>query len=390
MSEFQEQPNRSKPEIKSSKHTVAEGMTIDQKSSKESKKAVSKKQLAKRLFASAVIVAGMGISADDVSKGSLIEEPRGVTRELSLQDLEKRAETLYQINLIHPRELQEVISPDPVALVISKYETAGWDKETISALMTSLEKLPPHFYLHSLQKKTITLSRPNLPEGTSEENWVERLEYHYETMLNAIKTQAVLQESSISREEFDKALEKGVFIYEVNTPLEFVLVEASNFEGECICQESFGIRDQVLFRRDIIENPRSKQLFLSTVTHELTHHVAKEEDNEFVRKLFYSGAMLDNVRKDPYRVLEPIVNPDGFEKIQKDFGLDVYNKLRYSSTNTNEFLAVGSEFYLQGEKRFQDVYGAFIGRGKAVKFYDYMRDNIFRGTEYRDYQKINK
>lgn len=87
--------------------------------------------------------------------------------------------------------------------------------------------------------------------------------------------------------------------------------------------------------------------------------------------------------------MQELLKPN-VKKVPAHLGVYVSHYLDHGSEDPGEFLAVGSEFYLQGEKRFQEVYGVFIGEDKAGKLYDYMRNNMFRGTEYKDYQKINK
>jgi len=63
---------------------------------------------------------------------------------------------------------------------------------------------------------------------------------------------------------------------------------------------------------------------------------------------------------------------------------------RYGTKNANEFVSVASEFYVDGQENFLKVYGVFIGEEKARTLYNYTRDNIFKGKEYKDYQKINR
>lgn len=127
---------------------------------------------------------------------------------------------------------------------------------------------------------------------------------------------------------------------------------------------------------------------LSIVTHELIHRITKPEDIEFVSELLQLSQVDVSIKQFSKKALlmkSPFLLSKG--STAADTAIDMY-RLNYGSQNSWEFLAVGGQFYLKGEEKFMEVYGVFIGEEKAAKFYTHMRDNIFKGTEYRDYQRI--
>ena len=60
----------------------------------------------------------------------------------------------------------------------------------------------------------------------------------------------------------------------------------------------------------------------------------------------------------------------------------IANRFRYGARSPNEFISVASEFYIQGKAVFLKDYSLLIGKEKAQKLYDYMKDKIFKGREY--------
>ena len=57
--------------------------------------------------------------------------------------------------------------------------------------------------------------------------------------------------------------------------------------------------------------------------------------------------------------------------------------LRYGSTNYREFVAVGAEAYLFGKERMCGIYSSFLGQEGALKFYLWLKWNVFDKIEYQ-------
>jgi|SRR3989344_1834860 len=380
MSENQNLPNSTSPETKSSNSVIESGKINSRESLKRSNKSISKKQLAKRLIASAVIAANMGIPADHSPVGTPVDEPRGVTQELSLQDLEKRAETLYQIQIISPEELPEI----DVSLEKGKeslLKTFEWAGEDIVGLTLAFDSLPPHFPSPSpLEYRLSLASLAGLPESS--------IQLSYEVILDDLKKK-LGEDFFLSREDYDRARERGYFSHTLGlSPKEFILVDPREFQdipgwiGRCLCGNR-GPDDQQKILLDYrLFKYESRIEQVKTVAHELIHSIDTPDDHRFVADLL-------EVSLDEHEKMKKLLAPN-IDRATERFGYDVRKNLIHASTNTNEFLSVGGEVYFEGKERFQEIYGVLIGEEKAERFYNHMRDNIFKGTEYKDYQKIIK
>lgn len=58
------------------------------------------------------------------------------------------------------------------------------------------------------------------------------------------------------------------------------------------------------------------------------------------------------------------------------------NQIGYGATNFSEFFSVAGEVYLGGKDIFVKVYERFLGKERAEKLYNGMKQEIFRGKEY--------
>lgn len=379
MSEAQEQPIPTKPEIFPSEGTSnvqsqrpIEDKTNGKRSSEKQNKKFSKGKIGRALLSAAALTSVM--ESTMFIPGDTAEQQRypAIVRELSQQDIETRVEQLYQINILSPQELPEIEIKNEML------KTHEWTKEDIVELTSSLDQLPSHFYLPAASLYRMKLSHhfPKLTDVESE-NLIQQEEY--QSTLESLK---LIGKEPISREVFDRAREQGYL--EVNLGIrtaEFLLVENlydQNASGACFCLDPFTkqrIAFPLSFFKDASELPR-----LSAIGHELVHRVARPEDEIFISRLL---ELPDNISMQEF--LKPNV-----KQVPSQLGFYVRPYLIHASENPSEFLAVGSEFYIGGKGRFLEVYSQFIGEQKAGKFYDYMRDNIFKGTEYKNYQKIIK
>lgn len=397
MSETQEQSIPIKPEISPSSVAEAGKPSVDK--SLQKPKGIQKKQLAARLMASAVIAANIGLKGDTIARGlggELVVTPTGVVRELSVQDLEERAESLYQIQIMSPDEFTEV------DIGGKKVKTEKWTKEEIADLMRALDKLPPHFYLPGV--KDIHVFLPSLSRGSGfgidpskdikqqEKQWEaiqKQIEQQNDEMDIAAIRVVLGKDFKISKKQLDEARRQGDFEKKIEgaLPVEFIIPDViplnlrsggkviNAYDAQCYCGTS-SANPKVLLRHNYS---------FSTIVHELTHRVSKPEDYKFASELLEVPESMDF---NDFVYNNGVSHSKNFSAL-KDAGFNAWvenNNYYYGTRNANEYISVASESYIDGKENFLKIYSIFIGEEKANKLYDYMRDNIFRGTEYKDYQ----
>lgn len=397
MLETLRQPNLPKGEIFTSKEDsnvqskkpIGEDITIGKKSLKKQRKGTRIEMYARSFLSSlalsSAVVSTMSIPRDTTPEEEMLRSLPRIFREFSLQDLEKRVETLYQIQIVSPRELPEI------EINNEKFKTLEWTRGDIGRLMTDLDTLPPHFYFPIPSIFHVRLPPiSSKPEDWSDVIWTEIEKQHYEQTRDILKKD-LGEDFNISRADYDRTRGRGYFSHTLGFyPAEFMLVdprelqESTRWKGWCLCSENGGQPNRQskipLDYRLFKDNDRLQEFI--TVAHEGIHRTTTPGDQEFVADLFRISVFEQEKMKE---LLKPNV-----EKAQERFGASVGLDLDYASKDSVEFLAVGGEFYLGGKDRFLEIYTEFIGQERAGQFYNYMRDNIFKGTEYKDYQKINR
>lgn len=379
MSESQEQPTPTRPEISSSPTAEAGKPNVD-KSLQKSKKGTIKGKIARALLSATALASAiestMFIPRDTMPREEVLLTYPAI-RELSQHDLEQRVETLYQIQIVSPKELPEI------EVYGKKVKTLEWTKQELAELMWSLDKLPPHFYFPApkvVPNRGLEPS-PTKPENFTTKEWEAREQRLYEQIRESLKKE-LGEDFVMSREDFEKARLQGYIYFNPKelSPVEFILVDKLETLSErrsiglCDCFDN-NINQQVILSKTIFEG-RLPQERLSKVTHELVHRITKPTDQTLV--------------VDMLELPEGVSINKFFETNLKDVDFYTRHNIKYGSGAPLELIAVMGEFYIQGKERFLKVYEHFIGEQKAGKFYDYMRDNIFRGTEYKNYQKIVK
>jgi len=368
------------------------------------RKAGFRKQIAGRLVGAAIALSTMGIPADNSNPNpnfsSIISNNSEAVQSLSMQDLEKRAEQIYQIQIASPQEGIVTLFGG------TEVKPTEWTKEEGATLTKALDKLPPHFYLPG--PKDVIVSLPSLSEGhgygidpskdkAQEEKEAQEWQRQIEQQDNkddiaAIKK--VLGENfNVSKEQLHEARNQGHFKKQVEgaLPVEFIILDViplnlrpggenlNFYVGQCYCGISSD-NPKVLLSHQIFRGNFDDAF--STIVHELTHRVSEQEDYQFVSDLLgvpenvdFKSFLQENANKNVvYR--HQILENAGFNASV------VGNKFFYGARNANEFISVASEFYVTGKDSFVKIYGAYIGEGKANKLYDYMKSKIFKGKEY--------
>lgn len=380
-------------------------------SPKVPKKPGFRREIAGRLIGAAALLSTVGIHGDTLNKNpnfpSVNNDNLETTQSLSVQDLEKRAEQLYQIQIASPQEGIVVLYDG------TEIKPIEWTKTQLLDIMTSLDKLPQHFYLPRPEEVHVGL--PSLSSSTGygidpskdieqQEKAIQILlqqqeQKDNETDIAAIK-KVLGEDFNVSKEQLDEVRKRGYFkkITEGVMPVRFTIVDVvptdlkdgkatNRYVGEAYC----GITNEnpeVLLTPGIFDDGD----FDFVIPHELIHCVSRQEDYQFVLDLlgiadkekFKQSFTEKEVKWSAF--VSDVFKKDGREEAFRQN--KVLYRFTYGTKNPNEFVSVAGEFYINGKEKFLKIYGMFIGKEKAEKLYDYMRDKIFRGQEYRDGEKL--
>lgn len=325
-------------------------------------------------------ISGDSINSQNPNSILWINHPE-ISQSISTQDLEQRAEDLYQIRIVEPEESRKVkgISED--------VETTQWDKEMIVKLENSLGKLPPHFYspAHSIYRVELPKMLPK-PENMSSDIFEWSNKNLYDFALDMFREE-IGEGFFISREDYEKARNQGYFEKDLgeNLPASFFLASLPKFQNEvlgelqvaALCNCDNHLPSNILLDNKILQEG-SQEYALEIITHELVHRATRIKDYQFIEALLEvpSGTEFKDFLST------------NIDKLPQSMNKRSMFYLEYSTTNSNEFISVASQFYLKGKTDFLEVYGEFIGEDKAGKLYDYMRDEIFKGQQYQKGEKV--
>lgn len=364
----------------------------------QTKKGISKKQAFGRIIAAAGIVSTMGLSGDTFQRGpgdtrrdqystTQYLETFRLMEELSVQELTKKAEETYGIQIVSPQERSEI------DLNKGKVKTIEWTKNQLLSLIASLDILPSHFYRPGSGKVQISV-RDMAFGGGSKEGIKKREEDHAIANIQ----EYFGRDFYISREDLNKTLEQGYFEKRMEGafPVSFFMVDSihlnENFKpilGQCSC--GTGNPPRIVFSKELFEGSQINSIepyYYPIIVHELTHRVSRPEDYQFIRDLL--GVPDDNaLTKFLEEKLTEVQQDSSFKAALRNNdrkAIDAFdlitNRFDYGAKNSDEFVSVASEFYLEGKAIFLKDYSLLIGKEKAQKLYDYMKDKIFRGKEY--------
>lgn len=386
MSEYQGDTNQNKS--REASHPVALGKSKSETFPKKVRGGF-RKQMVGRLVGAVALLSTVGIHGDNLNQNpnfsSVNNNNPEATRSLSVQDLEQRAEQLYQIEFVTPEKSPQLSK----LLGRQKVESVEWTRKEIIILTNALDKLPPYFYL----PRPATYELPG--KFRSDSAWGIEIP-DYDSFMNDIKT-FTREDFYISQEEFEKVVEKGYLeIPDKTSKVHFIMVNEFHREKEianCYCNlVGYSDTSEVGLSREAFHgSPWGTWGTFSIITHELTHRVSNKEDYEFVRDLLGMPKTLnfDILYGRVLNTNDTNENSVKFENALKGTVVDrdvsyAHEKFKYGLTNPSEFVSVASEFYLLGKNRFIKAYGVYIEEEKSTKLYDYMRNNIFKGQEYQD------
>ena len=103
------------------------------------------------------------------------------------------------------------------------------------------------------------------------------------------------------------------------------------------------------------------------MAHELVHRATTASSTEELK-------LIQKIKSD--------VSIENVEQLQKIFKDEIRGGLWYGGTNFREFLAIGGQNYIDGERWFRGLYEPYLGELRTDRWYGLLRDDIFKGKEY--------
>lgn len=342
-----------------------------------------------RVLATAGILSTMGLSKDSAAKTPEVNDYTNpvIVAELSLQDLETRVEAIYAIQVLSPRERSEMNWNK------GKVKPVEWTRNQLLSLAVSLDTLPPHFY--SPGPKNVQVGVRDVAFGGGSEEEIKK--WQEEHAIANIQ-EYFGKDFYVSREDLEKALEQGYFEKRIERalPVSFAIVDefpsddGNVYYGQCNC----GIpneKQEIILAKSAFEESQIDNIglyYYPIIVHELTHRISRPGDYPFIRDslvgvsddITFTKFLKENSTKVQNSLFEAAMNVKDMKGMDESYL--IANRFRYGAKSPNEFISVASEFYIQGKAVFLRDYGLLVGKEKAQKLYDYMKDKIFKGREY--------
>lgn len=258
--------------------------------------------------------------------------------EMSVQELIKKAEDKYRI---------QISSPEKGAFTLAdgtKVEPIQWTEGGIESLMKAFDNLPPYFYSPS----------PKNIEGAS---------YVRLTITGVLPMD----------------LKNGEVI--------------GRHDAQCNCEISKTNPNTEIFLTPSMQGVS----LMAYVVHEFLHRIGKPGDYKFVSDLIgvpqdanFTNFVRDTFALDDIGKIKERHDSLGMYGVNSAAVDDVEKTFIYGTTDVKEFFSVAGAFYSTGKEKFTTVYGLYMGKEKTTKLYNYMRDNIFKGKEYQDGEKLTQ
>lgn len=145
--------------------------------------------------------------------------------------------------------------------------------------------------------------------------------------------------------------------------------------GYCYCTEAFypGVnsnQELLAFDKKSIFNviPPYINITRGTIVHELTHALTVPEIERYIQSICY-----------PIEITHPVTLQNVFWGETKKGSY-----VGYGGKNFYEFLAVAADiYYIHGKEYFIKAYEKSLGKERAMTLYEKVREEIFRGKEYK-------
>lgn len=244
----------------------------------------------------------------------------------SSDELAEELISRYDVRLLSPDVDLEFVDSEKVQSVLGY--VVKWDAPRIEALSDILEKVPPSFY------------QPRLEDGQK-------------------KPLGLTLFDPSPKDQVARAL--GGLSHALPSSGE----TPSDYSGLIFYNKK--MLGETIFEKEAAD---------LTMVHELTHYAAQDRVNDLKPEIVQiTGIFDENQLRQTFK--SNLVHSPDF------MAYDVnQRKVMYGGTNFHEFVAIGSEFYFQGYKKFMKVYNPFFGRERTHQLYEFFKAEIYEGKEY--------
>lgn len=342
------------------------------------------------------------------------EQVETATLGVPTEKLKKEIEDRFQIEIVSPSTgVKEVEYNNE-----KKYPTIEWDNPRLKSLIHALSELPTHFYsplrindkeyrirfaltgvplwefgrveegryqggfcaCHAAENQLVVLDKRHLgstflESGYARETWFHEITHALTTpeiqkYVDSIGKPIGIEELPQLRKTFASEIQM------VSKGDKYIMQQPP---GASFLKQMPGRPFVEIAPNTYIEKQRLENLGLDFY---LTGEGVKEQIIRVTPEWYVDKRDLDKYGEEFYKR----GYKDYLEKTkdQEEFGGEVEEKssLGYGAKNFYEFFSVAAEYYSKGRNEFVRTYERFLGRERAEKLYEGMKQEIFRGREY--------
>jgi len=267
------------------------------------------------------------------------------------EDYKEEIEKQFDISLVGTEENPSIIQSEFGA----DARPISWNETNLKILQETLENLPDYFYKPFLVK----IEDDGLVSGQKE---IEQ----------GLKIQLVTSSLPPGKNSIVGLFEGGN-----------IYSETSDKDAET---------DRIFILTDT-SDPSGKNFITGVLTHELVHRAFDKNYDTYTQDIYnilnlktktdFNNLM--NKQKDLMAVIKGL--PKAIWQDRSIAGGIIRQSYKYDclddeKLNANEFTAVMSQFYIQGEGNFTATYEPLFGKVKTQELYNFMKNKIFMGKEY--------
>lgn len=284
--------------------------------------------------------------------------------------------------------------------------TVEWDAKSLSSLYKVLCAIPQHMYLtRTGEEKQYEINFATNPQirdyfNNGLPNNTNEFKFTFPNNSTVTLSRETVQQGIDLLKKGQNQTYSETNIYNVN--MQLVLVEDAFKEGSVLAGGEYKHADVHSRKNDVVALVRKPEnedyYYLQLIVHELTHRIHAVKEKDMDTELFKILEVKDQMEfKEAKFVNKNTINSIivSLERVRDTIGREksltlgifsaitlIPTHLEYGKTNSNEFTSVGAEYYIYGRQAFLTIYSQFMGREKAVEFYDLLKKNIFEDREY--------
>jgi len=282
-------------------------------------------------------------------------------------------------------------------------DTVEWDNRSLFGLYKALCAVPTHMYsIRTEEEKTYEVNFATNPViqdyfKTGLPDNIYQFEFDFPNNTKVTLSREMMQQGLDFLRKGTVQIYSGANLSDVN--LQFLLVDKDYnvrsvlSRGEYRHFKTFDSKNDTVV---LVRAPENEKSYLQVIVHEMTHRIHALRGNKMDAELFKILGVKDQIefkeakfaksRNSVFTVLRRMLDRVKRDKSLTmgilDAGSSFPEHLEYGKTNSNEFTSVGAEYYIYGKKTFLITYTPFMGEEKSVKFYDFLKKNVFQGKEY--------